>query len=326
MKLKQKKYKAVIIGAGKIAAGFDSPASRHVLTHAHALIKHPRVSLAGMMDINSIEGSKAARKWNTAFYDDLDRMLSETDPDIAVIATPDASHLKLLKDLMVKNIPVIICEKPVVAQQSDIAILDQLIKKSKSDVIVNFRRRFDPTIISLRNDLMQGKYGAVLSANAIYSKGILHNGIHIIDLARYLFGEVLSAKMMFAVDDFPSGTPSLGGVATFEGCPQFYLMNADERKYSVAEFEIFTAKKRFLFSREGFILTTEEVIDDPVFKGDRTLGKLKTKETGLINSMSALVDNAVSVLDGKASSRSTLSDALITHKTCFKLLSKFSKK
>ena len=43
-------YKAVIIGAGNIAAGFDSPKSEKVLTHAHAILLHPDFELLGFYD------------------------------------------------------------------------------------------------------------------------------------------------------------------------------------------------------------------------------------------------------------------------------------
>ena len=325
MNSKKKMYKAVIIGAGRIASSFDAPKSKNVLTHAHALVKHPRVELVGMMDVDSIHGKKEAKKWKTNFYSDLELMLKATSPEIVVIATPDETHLSILLDLMKKNTPLIICEKPVVTKRSDIAKVHLAAKQSKSAVLVNFRRRFDPTINKLRNDLVRGKYGTVLSANAVYTKGILHNGVHFIDLARHLFGEVRSSNMVFRVNDLALGAPSLGGTATLERCSQFYLMNADERKYSVAEFEIFTAKKRFLFFHEGFTLMTEEVVPDPVFKGDHTLGKRKIEATGLIRSMSGLIDNAVAVLEGRETPHASLLDALRTHETCFQLLNKYSK-
>jgi predicted dehydrogenase len=327
MKSKQQKtYKAVIIGAGKIASVFDSPASKNVLTHAHALTLHPRVKLVGMTDIDTRKGKKEARKWKTDFYSDAKSMVRDTTPDIVVIATPDSTHLPILLDLMRKNIPFIICEKPVVTKLSDIAKVRLAAKQSTSKVVVNFRRRFDPIVESLRNDLVSKKYGPIISANAIYGKGIMHNGIHFIDLARYFFGEMISGTMLFRTQDHPTGAPSLGGIATFERCPQFYLMVGDGRAYSLAEFEIRTTKRRFRLIDEGFRLLTEEVIFDPVFKGDRMLGNGKIMETGLIHSMSALADEAVSILDGKRSTRATLLDALTTHETGFTLLKSNIKK
>ncbi len=326
MSTKPTTYKAVIIGAGRIASTFDSPSSKNVLTHARALTAHSRVKLVGMTDTNGVHGKKEAKKWRTNFYADRETMIHATTPDIVVIATPDKTHLSILLYLMKKNIPLIICEKPVVTNALDIARVKRVTTQSKSMVLVNFRRRFDPTIVKLRRDIITKKFGAVISANAIYSKGILHNGAHFIDLARYLFGEMRMSNMVFRVNDFPEGAPSVGGVATFDRCPQFYLMNGDERQFSLAEFEIVTAKRRFRLVDEGFKLVTEEVVPDPIFKGYHMLGNEKTVQTGLIHSMPGLVSNAVGVLDKKQTPQSSLHDALKTHETCFTLLKSYSKK
>ena len=60
MNSKHKKiYDAVIIGAGRIASGFDTPRSKDILTHAHAIAKESRLRLTGITDINERKGKKA---------------------------------------------------------------------------------------------------------------------------------------------------------------------------------------------------------------------------------------------------------------------------
>lgn len=48
MKPHERIYRVTIIGAGRIASGFDTPRSRTVLTHAHAILSNRRLTLAGM--------------------------------------------------------------------------------------------------------------------------------------------------------------------------------------------------------------------------------------------------------------------------------------
>lgn len=242
MNSKKKTYTAVIIGAGKIASGYDTPKLKHVLTHAHALSLNPRVDLLGIADIDIVRGKREAAKWSAAFFGDYKKMLHELKPDIVVIATPDHTHKKILIDVLVHKPKVVIAEKPIVNEKSDIAHVRRVATKAGVPVVVNFRRRFDAAVSEIRDSLVRGKYGGILSANALYTKGILHNGSHMIDLARYLFGEMVLAKMSFSVNDFPEGEPSLGGVATFERCPQFYLMTGDERSFYAFELEIITSR------------------------------------------------------------------------------------
>lgn len=323
---KKQKYSAVIIGTGRIASGFDSPHSKHVLSHAHAIMKHPRLNLVGMMDVNTVVGKKEARKWKTNFYRSIDSMLTTLKPDIVVIATPDSTHVEILSQVLRTHPRLIICEKPIVTKRQEIANVRKEVSHYDVPVIVNFRRRFDPVVQAVREALVSGAYGKVISAHGIYTKGILHNGSHMIDLARCLFGEMKNFATHFKVNDFPSGAPSVGGIATFDRCPQFYLMTADERAFSIFELEIITEKKRLRFVDEGLSLVSQDVIPDPMYRGYRILSKPKPQTTKLINTMSYIFDNAVSVIDGTEIPRSGIDDALMTHEACFQLFDSLSRK
>jgi predicted dehydrogenase len=319
------RYKAVIIGAGKIGSGYDTPKSKAVLTHAHALSNNPRIELVGITDTDSVRGKAEARKWKTVYWADMRTMLIEVNPDIIVIATPSETHKDLLREAFKVKPKVIIVEKPVVNKKSEMNSIRRAGSKAGVPVVVNFRRRFDGTVSEVRDGLIKGTYGRVLSASALYSKGILHNGSHLIDLARYFFGEMTSSKMSFAVEDFPSGEPSLGGVATFEHCPQFYFMAGDERSFYVFEMTILTEKYRIRFIHEGRTVTFEEVVRDRVYPEDFVLGPIKVRKTALANAMVRMVEHVVQVADGTESSRVSLEDALKTQESCYKLLASFKK-
>lgn len=321
---KRQIYTAVIIGAGRIASGFDGPKSRHVLTHAHAITRNPRLHLLGITDVNAVSGKKEAEKWKIKFCPDIDQMFDTVKPDIVVIATPDSTHTDLLMRTLKSQPRLIICEKPVASSMKDMSRIEKTARMN-IPVIINFKRRFDPAVVAIREEIISGKYGKVLSANGVYTKGILHNGSHMIDLARYFFGEMMDSTMHFRIKDFPEGEPTLGGVATFERCPQFYLMNGDERAFSLFEFEITTEKKRIRFVDEGFGLVTQDVIADPLYKGYQILGKQKRTKTGLISALPSLMKHVVNVLDGKERALVTIDDALRTQRTCFQLLAEFKK-
>lgn len=319
------KYKAVIIGAGKIAAGYDTPKSKVVLTHAHALSNNPRIELVGIADTDSGRGNVEAKKWKTAYWADVHAMLAEVNPDIIVIATPNETHKDLLLEAFKAKPKVIVVEKPVVNEKNEMSIIRRAGVKAGVPVIVNFRRRFDSTVSEIRDGLIKGTYGEVLGANALYSKGILHNGSHMIDLARYLFGEMTSGQAHFSTDDYPLGLPSVGGVASFERCPQFYLMTGDERSFYVFEMTILTEKCRIRFIHEGRDVTFEEVVCDTVYPDDRVLGNVKIKKTELAHSMVSMAEHAVRVADGVEGSCSSLEDALRTQEVCYTLFTSLKK-
>jgi predicted dehydrogenase len=320
----QTEYRAVIIGAGRIGAGFDTPRSALVLTHAHALKTHPRTDLVGITDLDSTKGKKEARKWNTKFFSSVDIMLRDVEPDIVVIATPDDTHADMLMHVSAAKPRLIICEKPVATKRKDIERLRNM-EKGSSTTIINFSRRFDPIVEGIAKKLESGSYGKILSASGIYTKGLFHNGSHIIDLARCFLGELKGASMIFHVDDCPNGESTIGGVATFTRCPQFYLMNGDARAYAAFEFEIFAETRHLRFAQEGLTLIERKVVPDPVYKGYRILGKATTRKCKLRSALPNLVAHAVEVLDGKRDPLSSLEEGIRTQEACLQLHDSFKR-
>lgn len=312
-------YKVAIIGAGRIGCSFDSPDSKNILTHAHAFSKNPRTELVAIVDTDTERGKKEARRWHTIFFSDVDEMFDKANPDIVVVATPDKTHAELLIRCANMRPRLIVCEKPVVVTSGDEARVRKNVL-GYVPVIVNFSRRFDPVVQKICVELAAGKYGKVISAGGIYTKGIFHNGSHMIDLMRFLFGEMQSCTAHFKVEDWGDGDPTVGGVAVFERCPQFCLLTGNARKFAVFDLDILTEKKRIRFTDEGQLISIQSVIPDPVYKGFRVLSKPVVHKTMLLSALSELSKHAVSVLDGKEKPQSTLDNALKTHEACSRFL------
>lgn len=315
-----KKLTAVIIGAGRIAAGFDTPKSKVVLTHAHAYVNHNNVELAGLYDIDFDKAAQMAKQWSTKAFRNFKEM-SEVKPDIVSVCTPDDQHFATLKQVLTMKPKLVITEKPLTTKVKDSQALLALYKKEKIPVLVNFSRRFDTTVQTVKRALVRGQYGNVVAATGIYGKGILHNGSHMIDLARFLFGEVHASQALFSRADYDNASDkTIGGFISFDLCPQFYLMAADERKYSIFELDIVCEKARLQFTDSGFYLHEQKTIPDPLYKGYTILAKETVRSTHLSNAMTGLVDNAVQFLLKKQPLISTLENAYETQLACTKLL------
>lgn len=310
------KYKVSIIGAGRIGCGFDASDSEQVLTHAHAAMLEPRTEIAAFVDADEKRGAAEAERWGAAFFRDIEKMFAETKPDIVVIATPDETHAEMLRQVFVLKPRLIICEKPVATTEQGAADLAGL--RNDVPVIVNFSRRFDATTAEVARALAAGEYGAVISAHGTYVRGILHNGSHMFDLARNLFGELTEAKPLSALADFPGGAASVSGFARFERCSEFLLSHGDGRQYSLFELDILTEKRRIRFVDEGRFIEMQDAIDDPVYAGFRSLSSPIKKETELSRALINLYAHAANVLDGSEPPRSTLTDALKTQEACMR--------
>jgi len=322
-KTRQKgKYKAVIIGAGKIATQFDSPKSKKVLTHAHAYYKHPKVDLIGFYDINKPTASRAAKKWHCRVFFDFKKMLDNVKPDIISICTPDENHFDTLLKISKYKPRIVICEKPITTNLKDTQKIVNLYKKIRIPVLVNYSRRFDKTVQTVKKNIAQGKYGKVLCASGIYTKGIVHNGSHMIDLGRFLFGEVKKSLVLHTVSGSIKNDKNIAGFLEFKICKQFHLMAGDEKKFSIFELDIILEKKRVKFFDFGLQISLQNVEKDPLYKGYKSLGKPTIIKTAFMDALPELIENAINSIEKNKPLRCSLEDAFKTQKACFSLLNK----
>ncbi|MEK7613216.1 MAG: Gfo/Idh/MocA family oxidoreductase [Patescibacteria group bacterium] len=276
----KRQYTVAIIGAGRIAAFFDTPASTHILTHAHAITKNSRLKLVGFADTNVRAGREAAKVWKTSFFSSAKKLFTAAKPDIVVIATPDKTHVSLMVELSRLKPRLIICEKPVVTRKSDIA---KLKKRRLPPVIVNYSRRFDPVVQKVAGEIKKGLWGKIIAARGIYTGSLLHNGSHLVDLGRFLLPNVT-----------------------------IQLTEGDAKAYSLFELDILTSKGRLRFIESGQKLMIERPHKDPLYRGFVTLGRASIQKTGLHDALPNLYRHAIAVLDGKKSASPNLTEALKT--------------
>lgn len=320
-------FKAVIIGAGRIASQFDSPNRREVLTHAHAFKKHPRVDLVGIFDIDKSVARREARKWDCPAYDDLDTMMKTVQPDVVSICTPDSSHFGILLAIAPYRPRMVICEKPVTIHITDTRSIVRLYRRLRIPIVVNYSRRFDRVVQEIKHAITTEKYGKVLCASGTYTKGIMHNGSHMIDLCRFLFGEARSIIATLAVADDNPSDASIGGYLEFKLCKQFHLLVGDERAYSIFELDILFEKRRVRLVDSGFYVSVQEVRSDRRYARYHCLSHPITKRTSLNRAMLALVDHAVHYLSRGQLLTGRVEEAEKTQRVCELLLTgkKFKK-
>ncbi len=298
MSSKKQTYRAVIIGTGRIGAGFDAPDSPYVLTHAHALVKNSRIILAGVTDTDTSLGKKEAKRWGTEFFSDTATLLKETQADIVVVAAPDRTHAKILAQVAHFSPKLVLCEKPAVTTEAELKKIKKLYSDAGIPLIVNYSRRFDTKVRDVRTKIARGEFGKVIAVSGTYTGTLEHNGSHMIDLARFLFGE-MSTK---------------SGKVSFAKCPQFSLTQGDQNFYSIFEMDILTEKARLRFTHSGMQLEIQKTVASPIYKKFTVLGQPKITETGLHNALLELVRCAVAFLDTKADPEGILADAFETER------------
>ena len=83
---------------------------------------------------------------------------------------------------------MILCEKPFTDDYKKAKQISILSKKKNKYVYVNYFRRTIPSFIKLKHYLK--KSNKVKKMNVFYSKNLIRNGCHFIDLAHFLFGKI----------------------------------------------------------------------------------------------------------------------------------------
>ena len=319
-RFKKAKYKTVIIGAGRIASGFDEPGGQNILTHAGAYRNNPRTELLGFYDINPKISEEAARKWGCKSFSTLEE-IKQAQPDIISICTPDRTHyqyLMLAADIKPK---IVVCEKPITTSSEETKEVMAKYEKLGIPVLVNYTRRFNKIFQKLKKEIEQGKYGKILSGSGVYTKGILHNGSHMIDFCSYLMGDIIETKAIKKIKNYDNrDDANVSGFIKFSKCDQFYIIGNNSEKYFILEIDLLFEKARIKLLDEGYFLSVSKVIKDPVFKGYKCLKKADITETGLNQALKILVKNAVDHLSKRTPLICGLKEARIAQETCLELL------
>ena len=82
----------------------------------------------------------------------------------------------------------LVVEKPVCTESDELAALSELAAPSGVAVAVDHSRRMDAPHQRLAVRLRQGEFGALIGGRWTYYGGWLHNGVHVVDTVRMLFG------------------------------------------------------------------------------------------------------------------------------------------
>lgn len=179
------KYKLLVLGCGNIGALYDWD-TEAVLTHMKSFSEHGSFEIS-CYDINEELLERVCKRYNTnkvtALSVDLFRRF-----DVVSLCTPTFTHETILTDLFQADVPVIICEKPISDNFSSLENLAKQYKKSKSKVIVNYIRRFQPDFIFLAKQIQkQLKKDSLTSVAIRYQRGMINNCSHAFDLLNFLF-------------------------------------------------------------------------------------------------------------------------------------------
>lgn len=196
------KIKVGIIGLGGMAKG----------SHIPSLQRLPDAEIVSVCDRNEPAAKELGEKMGVNSYGDMDEMLKFEKLDAAYILTPAMLHHDMVINAMEKGLHVF-CEKPPALSMKDMTAMCETANQKNRLLLFGFNRRYSPFYSTLKklsenariNSFIIQKVKPPMSwtenQDRLSGKLILENGIHFIDLARWICGEITditfkSAKTM----------------------------------------------------------------------------------------------------------------------------------
>ena len=188
---------------------------------------HPRCEVVGLCDLvpdrlNTLGDTLGV----SARYEDLDKMIRETEPDIVAVPTATELHYELSTRVLAHGPIHIDVEKPMCA---DLAQADALLEKAESlgsRIAVHHQGRTGPTLQAVARAFREGRIGAlrhvVASGKGYYGGyGLMNIGTHTINAmleitghCRRITSSVLTNGRPITPEDV---LPSPAGMGTIAG-------------------------------------------------------------------------------------------------------------
>ncbi len=241
-----KKFNVLIIGCGNIAGGYDLLQLEDALPlgHAKAFSQHGSFSLRACVDPDDDKRIKFQQRWKVheGYASLQEACLKVGQYDVISICSPTISHFEDIQSALALKPRLLFCEKPVTSTFQDTQIAVKACADKHVLMVVNYSRRWSPQVIQLRDDLSNGRWGSVRSVSAIYNKGILNNGGHMLDLSLYLFGPLHVKSVGSAVNDFFTDDPSINATLCSEKGFPIQLNVGHAQDYTLFEMQIVTEK------------------------------------------------------------------------------------
>ena len=215
----KKVYRAAIIGLGDIGAttalrGSELGHLRGIfgrLSHAAAYHDHPRTKLVCGSSRDAERRARFTRDWGIEnVYSDWRQMLETEDIDIVSVATNTPSHAEIVIDVASIGVKAIFSEKPIATTLNDAEKMVRLCEETRTVLVINHTRRWDPTFQRVRDLVMNNVIGELVQIDCSWPTGRLGClGTHHFDLVRWVAGAEVESIIGF-IDQ--TNTPDPGGL------------------------------------------------------------------------------------------------------------------
>jgi len=185
-------------------------------THGRILRRDPRVTLAAIYDIDATRKKEAAAELECRDVDSEQALLDAVEA--VYITIPNTRHATAARQALAagKNV---FCEKPFATSLEDARAVRDLARSAGKVFVVGHNRRFAPAYRAVKKLITEGDLKPTLAhfkmnrgelisplwvGDTTLTGGYLYETpLHLLDLARWLFGEVADIQVLASQQVYP---------------------------------------------------------------------------------------------------------------------------
>lgn len=157
-----KKHRVAIVGCGGISHA-----------HGNAWRNLPEIEIIGACDEKFESLARFATEFNVKnTYNDLRQMLEKQQPDVLVIATWPASHLKNVLEAVRSGVKGILVEKPIAVTATQLEQMIQVTERANILLMEGFMYRHHPLTLAVKQKVEEGAIGEVRYARSTFSTAL----------------------------------------------------------------------------------------------------------------------------------------------------------
>lgn len=292
--------KVLIIGCGNIGCLYDIDYSyKYVLTHIRAYSLNKKTEIY-IYDPDLEKTQYISSKYDVKIIENIDDDILKSF-DIVSICTDTNSHYYYLSKLLKLKTPVILCEKPVTYNFSEINELLSLYRRNSSKILINYIRRFNNEYLKLKDIL-----GNILSEDKLqkifinYSGGFINNGSHALDLLNFLFekkADLNSYTFLEKEYDKFNNDPSLSIIFKNGYFDEFIFFTYIKSDYFIFEIDILFEKNRIIISDSGNNISIYKKSEPDIENIYKSLDVFYKKNNILFDYMNDVIEYSIKLLE-----------------------------
>lgn len=263
----------MIIGLGQIGLEYDYDIDyrNNIYTHANAISVHHKYQLIGAVDLSKEQRMRFETRYKKPAFESVEIASLELKPDLIVVSTNSESHCTVIADVINFIKPkVILCEKPLEIDFKKAKSIVEICEAKGILLYVNYMRRADPGVLEIKKRILSSQIRGPIKANVWYSKGLLNNGSHFIDLISFWLGNINSVSVINSGRLWAGRDSEPDFVLELEGGSAFFR-SAWEEKFTHYGVELLSPDGRLRYDFGGKRIEWQNVCVDPNFKDYKIL-------------------------------------------------------